>query len=87
MIDLVHMMDYFRMMIVVNIHEAKTHFSKLVDRAHGGEEVVVAKAGRPWARLVPLETKKERVPGRYNDSPETSFFDPLSPHELQAWEQ
>lgn len=41
-------------MSVVNIHEAKTHFSKLVDRAAAGEEVVIAKAGRPVAKLVPL---------------------------------
>jgi prevent-host-death family protein len=39
-------------MPVVNIHEAKTHFSRLVDRAAAGEEVVIAKAGRPVARLV-----------------------------------
>jgi len=39
-------------MAIVNIHEAKTHFSKLVDRAAAGEEVVIAKAGRPVARLV-----------------------------------
>jgi prevent-host-death family protein len=39
-------------MSIVNIHEAKTHFSKLVDRAAAGEEVVIAKAGRPVARLV-----------------------------------
>ena len=39
----------------VNIHEAKTHFSRLVERAAAGEEIVIAKAGEPRARLVPLE--------------------------------
>jgi prevent-host-death family protein len=39
-------------MPIVNIHDAKTHFSKLVERAAAGEEVVIAKAGRPVARLV-----------------------------------
>ena len=38
----------------VNIHDAKTQLSKLVDRAAAGEEVVIAKAGKPVARLVPL---------------------------------
>jgi prevent-host-death family protein len=39
----------------INIREAKTHLSSLVDRAAKGEEIIVAKAGRPVARLVPLE--------------------------------
>ena len=39
----------------VNIHEAKTHFSKLVDAAISGEEIIIAKAGKPVARLVPLD--------------------------------
>jgi len=73
-------------MIMVNIHEAKTHFSQFVDRAHGGEEVVVAKAGKPWARLVPLETQGERIPGRYDDGPGDAFFDTLDEDELRAWE-
>jgi prevent-host-death family protein len=38
----------------VNLHAAKTHFSRLVDRAAAGEEITIAKAGRPVARLVPL---------------------------------
>jgi prevent-host-death family protein len=51
-------------MATVNIHEAKTHFSKLVDRVLQGEEVVIAKAGRPVARLVPLPPKvPRRTPG------------------------
>ncbi|MGH8886889.1 MAG: type II toxin-antitoxin system Phd/YefM family antitoxin [Egibacteraceae bacterium] len=39
----------------VNIHEAKTHLSRLVERAAAGEEIVISKAGKPMARLVPLE--------------------------------
>lgn len=51
-------------MATVNIHEAKTHFSKLVDRVLQGEEVVIAKAGRPVARLVPLPPRvPRRTPG------------------------
>ena len=40
--------------MIVNIHEAKTHFSKLVERAEGGEEIVIGRAGRPVAMLVPF---------------------------------
>jgi len=42
-------------MTTVNIHEAKTHFSKLLRRVAAGEEIVIARAGRPVARLVPIE--------------------------------
>jgi prevent-host-death family protein len=45
-------------MQTVNIHEAKTQFSRLVDAAAGGEEIVIAKAGKPAARLVPMEQVK-----------------------------
>lgn len=47
------------MTAVVNIHEAKTHLSRLLERAAGGETIVIAKAGKPLARLTPLETVVE----------------------------
>ena len=48
----------------VNIHEAKTHLSRLLQRVAMGEEVVIAKAGTPIAKLVPLKkTSKKRVFG------------------------
>jgi len=48
----------------VNIHEAKTHFSKILLRVLNGEEIVISKAGRPVARLVPIiHRKKNRKPG------------------------
>lgn len=50
----------------VNIYDAKTHLSDLVDRAAGGEEIIIAKAGQPMARLVPLRAVHERrAPGRW----------------------
>ncbi len=50
---------------VVNIHEAKTHLSRLLERVAAGEEVVIAKAGRPVARLVAVdEPTGDRVMGR-----------------------
>jgi prevent-host-death family protein len=49
----------------VNLYDAKTHLSKLVDRAAAGEEIVIAKAGKPKARLVPYEPpRKKRVFGQ-----------------------
>lgn len=48
----------------VNIHDAKTHLSRLVERVEAGEEVVIARAGRPVARLVPFRrTGRPRRPG------------------------
>lgn len=50
------------MSMTVNIHEAKTHLSRLVERAARGEEVIIAKAGRPVVKVVPLaspSTKRE----------------------------
>lgn len=41
-------------MLTVNIHEAKTHFSRFVDQVEAGEEIVIARAGKPVARLVAL---------------------------------
>lgn len=47
-------------MDTVNIYEAKTKLSQLVERAAGGEEIVIAKAGKPMARLVPIERRPPR---------------------------
>ena len=50
-------------MVEVNIHEAKTHLSKLLNRVSAGEEVVIAKSGKPLARLVPFQqVGQKRVP-------------------------
>ncbi len=52
-------------MRVVNVHQAKTHLSRLIDEAHAGETIVLAKAGKPWARLMPLAPPApRRIPGR-----------------------
>jgi prevent-host-death family protein len=49
---------------IVNIHEAKTHLSRLLARVMGGEEIVIAKSGKPVARLVPFDERPaERSPG------------------------
>jgi prevent-host-death family protein len=52
-------------MAPVNVHEAKTHFSRLLDRVAAGEEIVIAKAGKPIAKLVPLkQPPKQRTLGQ-----------------------
>ena len=45
---------------IVNVHEAKTHLSRLLDRVAAGDEVTIAKAGKPVARLVPVVTPESR---------------------------
>ena len=47
-------------MRTVNLHAAKTHLSRLVDEAANGEDIVIAKAGRPLVRLVALDTERRR---------------------------
>jgi prevent-host-death family protein len=49
--------------VEVNIHEAKTNLSKLIERARSGENVVIAKAGTPMVRLVPVDRPAKRVFG------------------------
>jgi len=58
-------------MIKINIHEAKTHFSRLLARVSNGEEVIIAKAGKPIARLIPIE---ERTHGRVAGSAKGKVF-------------
>lgn len=73
-------------MAQVNVHEAKTHLSRLLERAHAGEEIVIAKNGEPYARLVPLARPKARTPGLLAGTVEDAFFEPLPAEELDAWE-
>ena len=51
-------------MTIINIHQAKTNFSKLIDAVAHGEEIIIAKAGVPTAKLVPITpVKPKRKPG------------------------
>lgn len=75
------------MPLIVNVHDAKTHFSKLLEQAHAGQEIVLAKAGQPYARMVPLaKPQGSRQPGRLNGRIGAAFFEPLPDGELAAWE-
>jgi len=76
---------------IVNVHEAKTHFSKLLERAHAGEEIILAKAGKPYAKLVPIDAtpKAKRTPGGLKltgEIPDSVWFDPMPEDELALWE-
>jgi prevent-host-death family protein len=76
-------------MPTVNIHAAKSQLSRLLDAAVAGEEVIIAKAGKPVARLVPIEKKRERrklgtLAGQFTVPDD--FDDPLSDEILDAFE-
>ena len=72
----------------VNVYEAKTHLSRLITRVEAGKEKILARAGKPCARLVPLASP---APGkRIGLLPglviEPDFFEPLPDDEIKAWE-
>jgi prevent-host-death family protein len=71
---------------VVNVHEAKTHLSRLLEDVRAGEEIVVAKNGIPCAKLVPLDPPKKRRLGFVEGHIPDEFFDPLPDEDLDAWD-
>jgi prevent-host-death family protein len=72
---------------VVNMHEAKTTLSQLVEQAENGEEVVLARAGQPVARIVALRSSGRRQLGQWKGKVRMSddFDAPLPEAELAAW--
>jgi prevent-host-death family protein len=72
---------------IVNIHEAKTHLSALLEKVKGGQVIILAKSGRPIARLVPYDEVGPRVGGFVKGCFDESFFEPLPEEELSAWGQ
>lgn len=77
---------------VVNVHEAKTSLSKLLEAVENGEEITIARAGVPCAKLVPLTDppKRKRELGFLRDIlppiPDELFFEPMPEEELALWE-
>lgn len=70
---------------VINVHEAKARLSELLERVRSGEEIILGKYGKPYARLIPVQP--ERVPlGFLHFKVPESFFEPLPEEELKAWE-
>ena len=75
-------------MFIVNVHQAKTHLSRLLAQVEAGEEIVIARRGKPVARLVSCKPRGKRQPDVLKGKivlPE-GFFDPLSEEELKVWE-
>ena len=69
---------------VVNVAEAKAKLSELLEAALRGEEVIIAKRGKPLARLVPEKQQRRELGFLDFDIPD-SFFEPLPEEELAAW--
>jgi prevent-host-death family protein len=70
----------------VNVQEAKTRLSQILAAAEGGEDVVIARDGKPVVRLVPVAAPAPREVGFVTGSVPDSFFEPLPDDELTAWE-
>lgn len=72
----------------INIAEAKAKLSSLLDRALAGEDIVIARAGKPLARLVPVGPLARRKPGILRDwkVPSEVFLEPMEPEDLDAAE-
>ncbi len=75
-------------MRIFNMHEAKTHFSKLVDGVIHGNEIVIAMAGKPVARLVPIGKKPKRSLGVLKGKIKISkgFYEPLPEDIIASFE-
>jgi prevent-host-death family protein len=78
-------------MTTYNIYEAKTNFSRLVEEATHGEEVVIAKAGEPVLKLVPIKKKKAGARRKFGQNLlgityiAPDFDEPMSEEELKEW--
>jgi len=72
----------------VNVHQAKTHLSRLMERAHAGEQIILTKAGKPYALLGPLPPPRTaRKPGRLvGEYVGSEILLPLSEAVLDSWE-
>lgn len=75
-------------MTTVNVHEAKSNLSRLLAQVEAGDDVVIARNGKPVARLVPCEPPGRRQFGSLSGriTLADSFFDPLPDAEIAAWE-
>jgi prevent-host-death family protein len=73
-------------MLTVNVQEAKTRLSELLARVERGEDVVIARAGKPVAHLSPVTSVPVRSFGTMQFTVPDSFFEPLDESELASWE-
>lgn len=72
-------------MTTVNVQDAKTRLSELLKRVEAGEQVIIARAGKPIAELRPVK-KPGIVFGGFDVEIGAEFFDPLPEEDLAAWE-
>ena len=71
----------------VNVHEAKTHLSRLLARVEKGEEITIARSGKPVARLVRIPSRKKRVFGKYRGQIDMSQFDAADAEIEETWKK
>jgi len=74
------------MIRTVSVHSAKTQLSSLLESVERGEEIIIARAGKPIARLTPLSPVRRPMGFVKDAALDESFFDPLPDDELDAWE-
>jgi prevent-host-death family protein len=74
------------MSVQINIAEAKAKLSSLLDRALAGEEIVIARAGKPLARLVPVAKRRKPGAWKHLKIPTDIFLEPMDPEDLDAAE-
>ena len=70
----------------MNLADAKAHLSRLVDEALSGHDVVIARAGKPAVRLVPVKPSERRLGFLDLALDDSFFFEPVPSKELDAWE-
>lgn len=85
------MPESLAMAAIVNVHEAKTHFSKLLERVKAGEEITIAKAGKPYAKLVKFEDAPmiKRMPGGWPELAalaDDAMTSAMTEADIDAWE-
>jgi prevent-host-death family protein len=72
---------------LVNLYDAKSQLSRLIDRAAAGEDIVIARSGKPIVRLVPVDDALPRQPGLLKGlAVPDALFDPLADDEQAHWE-
>ena len=75
------------MSLIMNLYDAKAQLSRLVDRAAAGEDILIARAGKPIVRLVPVEDALPRQPGLLKGlAIPDALFAPMTGDELDDWE-
>jgi prevent-host-death family protein len=73
--------------MLINVSDARRMLADLLKRAARGDDIVIAKGGRPVARLVPVEDGSSRRPGLAEGRVTEAFFEPLPDEEMAAWQQ